>query len=87
MGWANCGTDEKGRPIGYAVSAVCDHKSCHTKIDRGLSFVCGDMHGGGDHGCGKYFCTKHLFIVKPKGTDKFVSLCSSCSKTVEEDEN
>lgn len=45
MGWGDCGKDSKGRPIGYVFSATCDHPDCLKEIDRGLSFVCGDMHG------------------------------------------
>lgn len=65
MGWANCGEDSKGRPIGYAHSATCDHPGCNAEIDRGLSYACGNMHGEGgarqdDYGCEKYFCTAHL---------------------------
>lgn len=60
MGWATCGQDDLGRLIGYAYPATCDQPGCHEQIDRGLSYACGDMHGGGDHGCGRYFCGKHL---------------------------
>ena len=58
MGWANCGTDEYGRPIGYAWPAVCDYPGCDRRIDRGLGYVCGTMHGGED-GCGRYYCDTH----------------------------
>jgi hypothetical protein len=72
MGWSYCGTDEDGRDIGYGISATCDHPGCETKIDRGLSYCCGDMHGGdldeentGTEAvlyqcCGRYFCPEHL---------------------------
>lgn len=72
MGWANCGSDSKGRPIGYAHSARCDHPGCDAKIDRGLAYACGGMHGrgtlGGDEAvdwdawsiaCEGYFCEAH----------------------------
>lgn len=59
MGWAFCGTDDAGREIGYGVIAVCDFPGCETEINRGLGCVCGDMHGGGNNGCGMYFCGKH----------------------------
>jgi len=51
------------RDIGYGVRAVCDQPKCRTRIDRGLYYYCGDrltVEGGGDHGCGGYFCAKHL---------------------------
>lgn len=63
MGWASCGTDSKGRSIGYGFDATCDHPGCDAKIDRGLSYACGGMHGDGGHlgdfGCEKYFCGDH----------------------------
>jgi hypothetical protein len=58
MGWEFCGTDDDGREIGYGVAATCDFPGCAEKIDRGLAYVCGTMHGG-ENGCGKYFCDKH----------------------------
>lgn len=72
MGWAY-GHNSEGREIGYAVDAECDKKECFKVIDRGLSYVCGDMHDGGDHGCGRYFCTEHLLITE-KG-----QLCEECA--------
>jgi len=42
MGWANCGTDSNGRPIGYAHEATCDHPECNAAIHRGLSYACGE---------------------------------------------
>lgn len=73
MGWANCGEDSKGRPIGYSHLAICDHPGCSAQIDRGLAYACGGMHGtdilggdgridwSGDFGsCEGYFCERHL---------------------------
>lgn len=62
MGWGDCGFDDRGRPIGYSVSATCDDSGCEKEIDRGLSYVCGGMHGGGEAGCGGYFCEAHLYV-------------------------
>jgi len=67
MGWSDCGKDSKGRPIGYGYNAQCDRPGCNTKIDRGLSYVCGLMHGnytadGGYFCCESYFCARHLFF-------------------------
>lgn len=59
MGWGDCGTDSKGRPIGYAFPAICDQPECVAQIDRGLSYACGGMHGE-DPGCEEYFCETHL---------------------------
>lgn len=79
MGWANCGKDSRGRWIGYAHSAKCDERGCKERIDRGLSYACGGMHGN-DGGCEGYFCAKHLFVVEdpfnwlPHGK----ALCAAC---------
>jgi hypothetical protein len=77
MGWANCGTDDLGRPIGYANEATCDQDGCEAQIDRGLAYVCGNMHGGGDLGCGKYFCAPHLICVETK-YGECDQLCQAC---------
>jgi hypothetical protein len=63
-GWADCGTDRNGRPIGYAFEATCDEPGCEAEIDRGLSFACGDQHGEDVHCCERYFCGWHLFWVQ-----------------------
>lgn len=72
MGWATCGKDDLGRDIGYAIEAICDLPSCDEKIDRGLYYCCGDMHGGGEYGCGRYFCGEHIYFGGPE------SLCAAC---------
>jgi hypothetical protein len=60
MGWS-IGYDSRWRrDIGYGVPAECDHPKCREEIDRGLSCVCGGDPYGGEHGCGLYFCGKHL---------------------------
>lgn len=64
MGWAYCGTDDRGREIGYAIRARCDQRWCFKRIDRGLSYACGGMHGDNEFGCGGYFCSKHLFYTE-----------------------
>lgn len=60
MGWANCGTDSIGRPIGYAHDGTCDHPGCDAPIHRGLSYKCGLMHGSDVDHCEGYFCPEHL---------------------------
>lgn len=77
MGWANCGKDSKGRPIGYAHAATCDEPGCEKEIDRGLSYACGNMHGETEYGCEKYFCEKHLRIYESREGD-LMGLCSEC---------
>jgi hypothetical protein len=85
MGWANCGDDEDGRPIGYAIQATCDHPGCDKEIDRGLDYVCGNMHGGDGRGCGKYFCHAHLSIVEI--CEDTVQLCDECTKLYPDEED
>lgn len=77
MGWANCGYDSNGRPIGYAFEATCDHPGCKAKIDRGVSYACGNMHGELDHACEGYFCGDHLSGTLPiDGKERGV--CQAC---------
>ena len=72
MGWS-IGYDENWkRDIGYDVPAICDHPKCNEKIHRGLAYVCGGEHYGGEHGCGLFFCYKHLTI------DSRGQLCPKC---------
>lgn len=84
MGWADCGNDSKGRPIGYAFEAICDQPGCNTIIDRGLSYACGGMHGRNDFYCEKYFCEEHLNVIDTRSLDKIGvelaqgQLCISC---------
>jgi hypothetical protein len=75
MGWGY-GRNAEGREIGYSVSAKCDHRGCSKRIDRGLGYVCGGMHDGGERGCGRYFC----------GTHRDFELCRSCRKRADKDE-
>ena len=70
MSWAIGFDTTWKRDIGYGVPALCDHPKCNHKIDRGLSYVCGNAPYGGEKGCGLYFCSEHLFTVD--------SLCLSC---------
>lgn len=59
MGWSDCGEDVDGRHIGYGHPAFCDEPECQAIIDRGLSYLCGEMHGDGIS-CNRYFCGQHL---------------------------
>jgi hypothetical protein len=61
MGWSY-GTNNEGRAVGYGVEAECDYPECSTQIDRGLGYICGDMHAGmNEWGCADYFCAEHLY--------------------------
>jgi len=62
MGWGH-GTTADGREVGYAVTATCDQPGCTVRIDRGLAYCCGTMHGG-ENGCGGYFCEAHRDHLK-----------------------
>lgn len=85
MGWGNCGTDSKGRRIGYVFTAKCDHPGCKKKIDRGLSFACGGEHGEGDFYCEGYFCSDHLKIAEPREgeTRQFCPKCFEVANKIE----
>lgn len=79
MGWGNCGEDSKGRPIGYLFEAICDHPGCEEKINRGLSYACGGMHGQNERDCENYFCGKHLYSVEdPNEILHQPQLCEKC---------
>jgi hypothetical protein len=93
MGWADCGTDSQGRPIGYAFEATCDQPGCDEAIDRGLSYVCGTMHGEDEFSCEKYYCEKHRsnFVSRgSKASESFpdderedvILICDECAKAL-----
>lgn len=84
MGWANCGEDSKGRPIGYAVEATCDHPGCDKKIDRGLGHACGQNHGAVEESCEGYFCEDHLRTVI--SNNDYPHLCFACCEAIEKEE-
>lgn len=91
MGWAT-GTNAAGRDIGYGVEATCDHPTCSTEIDRGLAYVCGGIHDGDEHGCGKYFCDEHLGYRVVVGDDRepklaAPQLCDACIEAYSDDED
>jgi hypothetical protein len=81
MGWA-VGENAQGRDVGYGVPSVCDHPDCSAPIDRGLSHVCGGMHDGDEHGCGRYFCDQHMHRgcrEDSSGEEEWVNLCERCT--------
>lgn len=71
MGWGT-GTNAAGREVGYMVQAECDEPDCTVEIDRGLAYVCGGMHDGGEEGCGGYFCGEHLLLAPD------AQMCDAC---------
>lgn len=70
MSWAVGYDHERDRDIGYGVPCICEHPKCRREIDRGLAFLCGDIHKDG--GCKLYFCGNHLYSTS-RG-----SRCKSC---------
>jgi hypothetical protein len=84
MGWANCGQDSKGRQIGYAHPATCDHKGCKAKIDRGLGYACGGMHGERDEYCEGYFCEEHVTFRWLPAEQNGQRLCLRCAEGLDE---
>ena len=85
MGWAIGWDDNWKRDIGYGVPAVCDHPDCNTKIDRGISYVCGGEPFGGEHGCGLFFCGDHLHYYGDE--HEAFPLCERCGENYNMDDN
>jgi len=82
MGWSDCGTDSQGRPIGYSHEGTCGHPGCEEKIERSLSYVCGDMHGEDEISCERYFCDGHKRNWAQRGKDDTVSVCDECAEAL-----
>jgi hypothetical protein len=86
MGWADCGKDSRGRRIGYAFNGKCDFKGCGARINRGLSYACGGMHGeecSSDRPdevyCEGYYCERHFHAHDCEALRLFGSTaCASC---------
>lgn len=81
MGWGY-GINADGREVGYAVEATCDQDGCDKAIDRGLWYVCGGMHDGGEQGCGQYFCGEHIYVSMGVGPDS--QYCGECLDRIED---
>jgi hypothetical protein len=85
MGWANCGTDSQGRPIGYAHGGECDWPGCEAQIDRGMDYACGKMHGEGVDRCEGYFCFEHQAYATDAEGELMVQgpRCKACAWAIE----
>lgn len=83
MGWANCGEDSRGRQIGYAHPATCDATGCTKKIDRGLSYACGGMHGEDVDNCERYFCYSHLVFHDAAQAGRGAFVCDECAALID----
>lgn len=79
MGWGY-GVLPVGKEIGYSVAATCEHPGCTAKIDRGLSYACGDDHGENEISCDGYFCPEHLsgWARQPWSDGRNVRVCPKC---------
>lgn len=84
MGWSSCGTDSKGRKIGYGHAGRCDHKDCNVKIDRGLGYACGGMHGENGWDCEGYFCGQHLTYAQDPDDNTGKQFCERCASSLEQ---
>lgn len=75
MGWSIGHCDKWNRDIGYGVVAYCDHPKCNEVIDRGLSYLCGDINKDG--GCGLHFCEarRSHYLVRSE-----VTVCDPCKR-------
>lgn len=78
MGWSYGFVN--GRDVGYGVPAICDLPGCDKEIDRGLAFICGGDIGGGEHGCGLFFCGTHLLFcnIENEYGERPPQLCDVC---------
>jgi hypothetical protein len=81
MGYAFYEITRNGETIqaGYGVEAECEEEGCTEQIDRGLGCLCGMTPGGDEHGCGGYYCGKHLFMGPNVDTD----LCARCTEAAD----
>lgn len=66
-----------GRDVGYGVPCTCEYPTCKRKIDRGLSHACGGWPGDNEHGCGQFFCGKHMFSYEDE-YGEFHQACDVC---------
>ncbi len=69
----------KERDVGYAVRAKCDHPGCKARIDRGLSFRCGDSYFSSEYGCGGFFCARHRGDLITHQDGALTNNCSECT--------
>lgn len=51
-----------GDKMGSKYSGLCMYPGCYQVVSHGRENVCGQDHGGGRSGCGKYFCKTHLIL-------------------------
>lgn len=79
MGYASYTIQRNGEAIeaGYGIDATCEEPGCDADIDRGLAHLCGQQPGGDEHGCGGYYCAKHLFMGP---SDETGDLCGRCQE-------
>ncbi|MFG3488539.1 hypothetical protein [Streptomyces sp. NPDC047972] len=85
MGYGSYTIQRNGETIdaGYGIDTTCEEPGCDADIDRGLAHLCGKHPGGDEHGCGGYYCAKHLYMG-PSGETG--DLCRRCSERAEYEE-
>jgi len=75
---------------GYGVPTICEYPTCKKKIDRGMSYACGEEPFS-EFGCDRYFCDDHRHYTgfKCDGSDErcdheedcectFKNVCERC---------
>ena len=83
MGYAHYTVVRAGQTIeaGYAVDQECDENGCTEQINCGLDNLCGENPGDNESGCGKYFCSRHLYLGQEffDSEEPTPQLCKACS--------
>lgn len=62
---------------GYLHEGPCEKKDCSEITDRGLDGLCGNEPGGGETGCGGYFCPDHI---------SYDNQCNACAEKIDNTE-
>lgn len=83
MGYAHQTVVRAGQTIevGVAVDQGCDENGCTEQIVRTWDHLCGEDHGDNESGCGRYFCSLHLYLDgdASETEEPLLHLCASCS--------
>jgi hypothetical protein len=83
MGIAQHTVTRQGQTIevGVMVDQECDEPGCTEQIVRVFDRVCGEDHGDNESGCGKYFCSQHLYLDGDlfEADEDQPQLCADCA--------
>jgi hypothetical protein len=68
--------------VGVAIDQDCDENGCTEQIVRTWDHLCGEDHGDNESGCGRYFCSRHLYIDGDafETEEPLLQLCAACSE-------